>query len=47
MPAARVGAMVFVAAHGRVALHHANPVEQDPSAVYPFVDELISALIDE
>lgn len=46
MPADRVGAMVFVSAHGRVALHHADPADLDPEAVYPFVDELISALLD-
>jgi AcrR family transcriptional regulator len=46
MPADRVGAMVFVSAHGRVALHHADPADLDPAAIYPFVDELISALLD-
>jgi AcrR family transcriptional regulator len=46
MPADRVGAMVFVAAHGRVALYHTDPGDLDPDVVYPFVDELISALLD-
>jgi AcrR family transcriptional regulator len=46
MPADRVGAAVFVAAHGRVALYHADPGDLDPDVVYPFVDELISALLE-
>jgi AcrR family transcriptional regulator len=42
----RAAVMVFVAAHGRVALYHADPAAKSSDDVASFVDELISVLLD-
>ncbi|EWC61135.1 transcriptional regulator, TetR family [Actinokineospora spheciospongiae] len=44
VPADRAAVMVFVGAHGRVALLHSNPGEQHARAVTPFVDEFVDLL---
>ncbi|HTF54458.1 MAG TPA: TetR/AcrR family transcriptional regulator [Pseudonocardia sp.] len=45
VPSQRASVLLFVAAHGRVALYHAGG-ETDPCEITPFIDELISVLID-
>jgi len=45
VPSQRAAVLLFVAAHGRVALYHAGG-ETDPTEIRPFIDELISVLID-
>ncbi len=42
VPASKAAIMVFVGAHGRVALWHSSPDETDAQDIVPFVDELIS-----
>jgi AcrR family transcriptional regulator len=42
VPSERAAVMVFVGAHGRVALWHADPDEVSAGLIAPFVDELIS-----
>jgi AcrR family transcriptional regulator len=42
----RAAVIVFVAAHGRVALYHCHRAAQDVEEIASFVDELISVLID-
>ncbi len=44
VPSDRAAVMVFVGAHGRVALYHANP-EQGSDRIPSFVDELISLVL--
>ncbi|OLR89652.1 TetR family transcriptional regulator [Actinokineospora bangkokensis] len=45
VPAERAAVMLFVGAHGRVALLHSNPGETRPEAVGSFVDELVDLLL--
>ncbi|HEX3784363.1 MAG TPA: TetR/AcrR family transcriptional regulator [Pseudonocardiaceae bacterium] len=42
VPARKAAIMVFVGAHGRVALWHSSPDEAGAEEIVPFVDELIS-----
>ncbi|WP_028920844.1 TetR/AcrR family transcriptional regulator [Pseudonocardia acaciae] len=46
LPARRAGVMVFVAAHGRVALFHGNPTERSASLLPGFIDELVSLVFE-
>jgi AcrR family transcriptional regulator len=46
LPGGRAGVVVFVAAHGRVALFHSNPTERNASLLRPFVEELISLVVE-
>jgi AcrR family transcriptional regulator len=46
VPSDRAAVMVFVGAHGRVALLHSNPSEGNAQNVRPFVDELVSLVLD-
>jgi AcrR family transcriptional regulator len=46
LPSERAAVMVFVGTHGRVALYHANPVDDGAARILPFVDELISLVFD-
>jgi AcrR family transcriptional regulator len=46
VPSDRAAVMVFVGAHGRVALLHSNPSEHGAQALRPFVDELVSLVFD-
>jgi AcrR family transcriptional regulator len=47
MTSHRAGVMVFVAAHGRVALYHADRgKDRDPEKIIPFVDDMIMVLIE-
>jgi AcrR family transcriptional regulator len=46
MPSERAAIMVFVGTHGRVALYHANPDQDGADRILPFVDELISLILD-
>jgi AcrR family transcriptional regulator len=46
LPAQRVGAVMLVAAHGRVALYHTNPSETDPTGVFSFLDELMATVCE-
>ena len=41
VPSRRAAVLVFVGAHGRVALLHSNPRERGADLVGPFVDELV------
>jgi AcrR family transcriptional regulator len=47
VPSERAAVMVFVGAHGRVALWHADPDEVGAELIAPFVDELISLVFAE
>ncbi|MEK8169158.1 hypothetical protein NKH77_03080 [Streptomyces sp. M19] len=42
LPVDRAAVMVFVAAHGRVALWHTYPTDEGIRQITAFVDELIS-----
>jgi AcrR family transcriptional regulator len=42
LPSERAAVMVFVGAHGRVALYHSGRTEEDTERILAFVDELIS-----
>lgn len=42
VPSDRAAVLVFVGAHGRVALLHSNPLEHNTRLVGPFVDELVA-----
>jgi AcrR family transcriptional regulator len=42
----RAAVIVFVAAHGRVALYHADPAAKNSDDIALFVDELVSVLLD-
>ncbi|TVT21956.1 TetR/AcrR family transcriptional regulator [Amycolatopsis acidiphila] len=44
LPSDRAAVIVFVGAHGRVALLHSNPSEHGAQAVAAFVDELLTLL---
>ncbi|MEC3982256.1 TetR/AcrR family transcriptional regulator [Amycolatopsis sp. H20-H5] len=46
LPSQRAAAMVFVGAHGRVALLHSNPSERHAQAVQPFIDDLVALIFD-
>ncbi|MDN3354688.1 TetR/AcrR family transcriptional regulator [Actinomadura sp. DC4] len=46
LPADRAAVMVFVGTHGRVALYHSNPQDDSADRILPFVDELISLVLD-
>ncbi|GAA5144787.1 TetR/AcrR family transcriptional regulator [Pseudonocardia eucalypti] len=46
LPADRAAVVVFMAAHGRMALYHANPTERSAQKIPQFVDELISLVLD-
>jgi AcrR family transcriptional regulator len=46
VPSDRAAVVVFVGAHGRVALLHSNPGERNAQHVRPFVDELVSLVLD-
>ncbi len=46
VPSERAAIMVFVGTHGRVALYHANPDQDGADRIFPFVDELISLILD-
>jgi AcrR family transcriptional regulator len=46
VPSERAAVIVFVGAHGRVALLHNSPSEQGAREVEPFVDELVSLVFD-
>ena len=46
VPSERAAIMVFVGTHGRVALYHANPDQDGADRILPFVDELISLVLD-
>ncbi len=46
VPSERAAIMVFVGTHGRVALYHANPDLDGADRILPFVDELISLVLD-
>jgi AcrR family transcriptional regulator len=46
LPSDRAAVMVFVGTHGRVALYHSNPQDDDAERIFPFVDELISLVLD-
>jgi AcrR family transcriptional regulator len=46
VPSERAAVMVFVGAHGRVALYHSDPGAGGADSVLPFVDELISVVLD-
>ena len=42
-----LSSMVFVGAHGRVALHHSDPADRDLASILAFVDELVALAFDE
>jgi AcrR family transcriptional regulator len=46
LPSDRAAVMVFVGTHGRVALYHSNPQADAAERILPFVDELISLVLD-
>jgi AcrR family transcriptional regulator len=46
VPSDRAAVLVFVGAHGRVALLHSNPRERGARLVESFVDELIALVFD-
>ena len=46
LPSDRAAVVVFVGAHGRVALYHSNPDEGGAGRIPQFVDELISLVLD-
>jgi AcrR family transcriptional regulator len=46
LPADRAAVMVFVGIHGRVALYHSAPEDDDGDRILSFVDELISLVLD-
>jgi AcrR family transcriptional regulator len=46
LPSDRAAVMVFVGTHGRVALYHSNPQADTAERILPFVDELISLVLD-
>jgi hypothetical protein len=46
LPSDRAAVMVFVGTHGRVALYHSNPQADAADRILPFVDELISLVVD-
>jgi AcrR family transcriptional regulator len=46
LPTRRAATMVFVAAHGRVALFHGNPTERSANLLRPFIDELVSLVFE-
>jgi AcrR family transcriptional regulator len=46
VPTERAAIMVFVGAHGRVALYHSDPSAGGPDRIMPFVDELIAVVLD-
>ncbi|KAA9153174.1 TetR/AcrR family transcriptional regulator [Amycolatopsis acidicola] len=46
VPSERAAVLVFVGAHGRVALLHSNPSERSARSVRPFIDELLSLVFD-
>ncbi len=47
VPSERAAVMVFVGAHGRVALHHSDPADHDLASILAFVDELVALAFDE
>jgi AcrR family transcriptional regulator len=46
VPADRAAVLVFVGTHGRVALLHSNPSEHSAQLLRPFLEELVSLVLD-
>lgn len=46
LPADRAAVVVFMAAHGRMALYHANPTARSARMIPQFVDELTALVLD-
>ncbi|WP_084216359.1 TetR/AcrR family transcriptional regulator [Pseudonocardia spinosispora] len=47
LPADRAAVVVFMAAHGRMALYHSNPTARSARLVPQFVDELTALVLDQ